>query len=321
MDVSVLVISYNTRELTARCVGSVYRHTRGVSFELIVWDNASCDGSADAISRQFPDVRLIRSERNVGFAVANNRAASVARGEFVLLLNSDTELLGDSIAHAVRLARSPGGIADQLVGDHHRAGGADIVGGRTYFADGRLNHTSCHGAPTLWSVLCQGTGLSSVFRRSRWLDPESLGRWPRDTARVVDAVTGCFMLVRRSLWERLGGFDESFFMYGEDTDLCLRARKLGSVCVVCPQATLVHHGGASDRVRPDKMVRLLRAKAQLLRKHWPPSRARVGTALLACWPLTRWMAFSAASLLRREFDTSRHQWKQIWQRRAEFQGA
>jgi hypothetical protein len=278
-----------------------------VRFELIVWDNASADGSAERVAAEFPQARLIRSPRNVGFAAANNRAAQHASGEFLLLLNSDTVLLGDAIAGAVAFARS-----------NPRVG---IVGGRTYFADGRLNPNSCHGAPTLWSVACQGSGLSSLFRRSRWLDPESLGPWQRNSARHVDAVTGCFMLVRRWLWEQLGGFDESFFMYGEDTDLCIRARASGWACAICPQAELVHHGGSSDRVRPDKMVKLLRAKVQLVRKHWSRRRARLGTALLACWPLSRWVVLSAASVVDRRYASPRSTWGEVWRRRREFCGA
>src|SRR5690606_14326374 len=112
-------------------------------------------------------------------------------------------------------------------------------------------YNSCHGRPTLWSLICLGTGLASLFRRSRCLNPESLGSWKRDSVREVDAVTGCFLLIGRELWNELGGFDESFFMYGEDTDLCLRSWAKGRPCLICPEAKLIHYGAQADRVRPD----------------------------------------------------------------------
>src|SRR5690606_35725860 len=125
-------------------------------------------------------------------------------------------------------------------------------------------------------VFCVATGLSSLFRGSSLFNPEGYGGWKRDTVREVDIVSGCFFLIRRELWERLGGFDPAFFMYGEEADLCLRARKLGARPMVTPEATIVHYGGASERVRADKMVRLLQAKALLIRRHWGPVAARSG---------------------------------------------
>src|SRR5687768_13513466 len=131
MDVSILIISYNTRQLTLRCLRSVYEQTREVSFEVIVCDNASSDGSADAISREFPQVQLVALAENVGFARANNMIAQQeARGKYLLLLNPDTEILEGAVQKAVAFAE---GKPD-----------AGVVGGRTYFADRRLNQTSCH---------------------------------------------------------------------------------------------------------------------------------------------------------------------------------
>lgn len=213
LDVSILIISYNTRELTLACLESVYAQTAGVSFEVIVVDNASIDGSAAAVAERFPQCRLVALEKNVGFAGGNNLAAKHATGRYLLLLNPDTVVLENAAGRAVRFA------------DEHADAG--IVGGRTFFGDGSLNRNSCHGAPTPWSLFCMGTGLSSLLRRSGWFNPEGLGSWKRDSVRSVDAVTGCFLLIRRELWEKLGGFDESFFMYGEDTDLCQRAWRAG----------------------------------------------------------------------------------------------
>ena len=304
MDVSILIISFNTRELTLACLASVIAQTRGVSFEVIIVDNASADGSADAIAQQYPQVKLIRLQENIGFARANNLAALEAAGELVLLLNPDTVVLDGAIQKALAFARTQSGDV--------------VVGGRTFFADGTLNANSCHGRPTPWSLLCQASGLTSIFRNSALFAPESLGSWRRDTPREVDAVSGAFLLMSRKLWNVLQGFDESFFMYGEDTDLCLRAWNAGARCVVRPEVTLIHYGAASDRVRPDKMVRLFRAKVQLLLKHWQPLSARFGVGMLKAAAFSRMLAAGALQTLRPARREQFLTWREIWRRRLEF---
>jgi len=295
--------------MTLACLESVREQTREVEPRVVVVDNASEDGSAEAIAERFPRVELIRFDRNIGFAAANNLAAGRAKGAWLLLLNPDTVVLDGAIDRIVRFAED--------------RPGHGIYGGRTVFADGSLNPTSCWGRMTLWSAFCRASGLSSVFRNSRVFDPESLGRWRRDTAREVDIVTGCFLLIRRELWERLGGFDEAFFMYGEEADLNLRARKLGARPIICPEATIVHYGGASERVRADKMVRLLRAKMGLIQKHWSPPLRPFGYAFLAMWPATRALHSALTRLIGRSRadraggDGGRA-WREIWRRRAEW---
>ncbi len=304
LDLTIIIVSYNTREMTLACLQSVFAETRGAAFETIVVDNASTDGSAQAIHDAFPQVRLIARSDNLGFAAANNLAAREARGEYILLLNPDTVVLRGAIDKLLTFARGRQGEA--------------ICGGRTLFADGRLNPTSCWGRPTLWSAFCRGAGLSALFRGSRWFDPEALGGWSRDSVRQVDIVTGCFFLLRRDLWQRLGGFDPVFFMYGEEADLCLRAARQGVRCWITPDAEIVHYGGASERVRADKMVRLFRAKSQLYQRHWPPAAARWGDATLALWALTRLSALRIAQFLRPQARQSCETWRQIWRRRAEW---
>lgn len=300
---SILVISYNTRDLTLACIASVLAETR-TDHEIVVLDNASADGSADAIAERFPQVRLIRSERNLGFAAGNNAASRLATGEWILLLNPDTRILDHAIDKALAFARAqPGDV---------------IVGGRTFFADGSLNPTSCHGAPTPWSVLSMGLGLSALFRGSRCFDSESLGRWRRDTVRQVDAITGCFLLIRRRLWDELRGFDESFFMYGEETDLCLRANRRGVRCLVCPDATLIHYGGASEAVRSDKLVKVLKARRQLFERHWRPALVGFGVSMLKLWALTRTIAWGALALMSRARADRYEAWREVWERRSEF---
>jgi len=306
--VSVLVVSYNTREMTLECLRSVFAETTETSFELIVVDNASSDGSAGAIDREFGDrIRLIRSEENLGFARANNVAARHAAGEFLLLLNPDTVVIDNAIDRLVAFARG-----------NPRNG---IWGGRTFFADGSLNPSSCWMRQTHWSLLCQAAGLSSVFRGSRLFNPEAIGGWDRSTVREVDIVSGCFLLTTQDLWTRLGGFDEKFFMYGEEADLCLRGARLGAGPLIDPESTIVHHGGASERVREDKVVRLLAAKHALIEAHFGHLGRAPASALLAAWPLSRFLAHRCAGVFRAEpREDAAQVWREVWRRRREWSG-
>ena len=306
IEVSILVVSYNTRALTLRCLDTVAAETRA-THEVIVIDNASSDGSAVAIGAHPSRPRLIASRDNLGFARANTVAARAARGEYLLLLNPDTEVRDCAI--------------DALIAFAQRTPAARIWGGRTLFADGRLNPSSCWGRMTVWNQLCRALGLTGLVARSEICNGEAYGGWDRGSERDVDIVSGCFLLIRRADWEALGGFDASYFMYGEEADLCLRAaRSIGARPRVTPEATIVHHGGASETTRAGKMIKLLTAKATLIRRHWPAWQIPLGLTLLAAWPLSRAMACAAAGrLLRRprltaaaatwrEIDRARGQW-------------
>jgi hypothetical protein len=273
IDLSILVVSFNTRELTLACLRSVFEQTRGLAFEVLVVENASTDGSGPAIAEKFPQVTLIQQDANLGFAAANNLASQQARGDLLLLLNPDTVVLDGAIQKLVEFSRQ-----------NLKAG---IWGGRTIFADGSLNPTSCWRRPTLWSTFCRGVGLSTIFRRSRIFNPDGYGSWRRDCVSHVDIVTGCLLLISRELWQRLGGFDPAFFMYGEEVDLCLRARTLGCRPMITPQATIVHYGGASDQARADKLCMQAETKLQLIRRHWSRPAAKLGVAFVLLETATR----------------------------------
>lgn len=303
--ISIVIVSFNTAAMTIACLRSVIEQTRLEGVEVIVVDNASTDGSADAISRESSRIRLIQAERNLGFAAANNLACKEATGEYLLLLNPDTVVLDNAIGKLLAFAEA-----------HPDAG---IWGGRTVFEDGRLNPSSCWRESSLWSMLSAAVGLSSVFPRSSLFNPEAYGSWKRDTVRRIDIVTGCFLLIRRELWDRLGGFDPAFFMYGEDADLCLRARKLGARPMFTPEATIIHHGGASEPVRSDKLVRLLSAWTVLIRRHWHPALAPIGVALLMLCPLSRAVAWRVLSLVKGGAALqSAACWTNVWHRRREW---
>lgn len=307
-DVSIIVVSYNTRDMTLECLRSIFRETRLIDFEIIVIDNASTDGSADAIAAEFGKrVQLFASPENLGFAVGNNRAATTAKGEMLLLLNPDTVVIGEAI--------------DNLCAFASQYPQAGIWGGRTLFGNGSLNPASCWSRQTLWSLFLQAIGLSSLFRHSSIFNPDGIGGWDRDGIRSVDIVTGCFLLLKRDLWERLGGFREQFFMYGEEADLCLRARDFGVRPMVTSAATIIHYGGASEKIRADKLVRLLKAKMLLICFHFPIMTRRIGCWLLILWPASRYLAHLSLARLGRN-DSSQEAanvWKEVMQRKNEWQ--
>jgi GT2 family glycosyltransferase len=305
-EVSILIVSFNTRELTLAAISSVARETK-VAHEIIVVDNASGDGSAAAIADHPAKPRLIALDENIGFGRANNLAATHARAEYVLLLNPDTVVLYRAIDRLLEFANA----------EPH----AGIWGGRTLFPDGSLNPSSCWQRITLWNLFCRASGLTGLFPNSPTFNPEALAGWQRDSVRRVDIVSGCFLMIRRQLWLALGGFDPQFFMYGEEADLCLRARWFGARPMITPAATIIHLGGASEATRSGKMVKLLAAKMSLIDRHFGPLQRSIGRQLLRLWPLTRWLVMRAAALVTRDgrHAASADVWREIWMKRAEWQ--
>jgi N-acetylglucosaminyl-diphospho-decaprenol L-rhamnosyltransferase len=304
LDITIIVVSYNTRAMTLDCIRSVFEHTHS-RYELIVIDNASTDGSAEAIKAEYPTLRLIASPINLGFARANNVAAEEAQGRRILLLNPDTLVLDSAIDRLHQFAvENPA---------------CRIWGGRTIFADGTLNSQSCWRKMTLWSVFCTLVGLNRI-RGSSIFYYEGYGGWARDTVRHVDIVTGCFFLIDRDLWRQLEGFDPVFFMYGEEADLCLRASQLGARPTVTPAATIVHYGGASETNGVHQRIKLLAGKITLLKRHWSSTRFRIGRLAHVFLPLTRSIALGVAGFVLRKSELRRagRDWHLVWQARKQW---
>lgn len=280
-DITIVVVSYNTREMTLECLRSIGEQTLQTSYELIVVDNDSSDGSAEAIAAEFPELRLIALDENIGFAQANNLAAGDARGERLLLLNPDTVVIDGAI--------------DRLVGFADSRQSAGIWGGRTLFADRSLNPTSCWGRMTVWNLFCRAVGLTALFPASELFNSEPYGDWQRDSVREVDIVTGCLLLIAKRLWDDLDGFQPRYFMYGEEADLCLRARAEGASPLLTPEATIIHYGSASDS--GNKAVSVAAARMTLIREHWTPIRRRLGVGLSWASALTHHVGYSLAARL------------------------
>lgn len=295
-EITVVIVSYNTRALTMKAVETLLASSPEMPMRIVVFDNASHDGSAEALSQAFPSVEVIGNKKNIGFAAANNRVAETVTTPFICLLNPDTET-------------HPGAVA-QLLSFAKQYPGAGIVGGRTVFPDGSLNPASAWRRITIWSLLCQTLGLHKLFPESDLFNFEAIGGWKRDSVREVDIVVGCFLLTSTELWNRLGGFDTRYFMYGEDADLCLRARALGFHPMITPDAQIMHLVGASTKKHADKVCAVMRAKTTLIKDHWPSWLVPLGLTQLWFWGLTR----RVGALLARAPE-DRQRLAEIWQRR------
>lgn len=255
-DMSVIIISYNTCALTLRAVEAVFEQ-KGPMVEVIVVDNASSDGSASALAQNWPQVKLIALQRNLGFARACNLGAGFARGRFLCFLNSDAYPTPGALAAILDFAQ--------------RWPNARVWGGRALHPDGNLNPRSCACRPTLWSVISRAAGLSALCPDSAFFNPEAMPGWYRNDERHVDVVIGHFLLIEHTEWMRLGGFDPAYFMYGEDIDLCLRAARLGAKPAITPNAEVVHDEGSSQSQAP-RSAQILAARIRYTGRHLPKNQ-------------------------------------------------
>lgn len=293
-DVAILIVTYNSEEQIGECLRSVMQQRRSVRQEIIVVDNASSDGTVDLIRREFPEVKLVTPGKNLGFAAGVNLAARHASSDYVLLLNPDTVVLDHAIDVIVEFARQ-----------HPQHA---LYGGRTLKPDGSLEPSSCWGLPSLWSFAMFAFGLSTAAKRNPLLDPESLGNWQRDSVREVGIITGCFLLVEKSAWERLAGLDERYFMYGEDADFSMRAWRSGYRPVICPEARIVHEIGQSSATPLHKALLLYRGKASYVRTHWSGVRQTLGVALLK-------LGVGLRATLGKLTGSANRTWAELWRQR------
>jgi len=283
VDCSVVIVSWNTRELLRACLASIPRAGR-TTIEVLVVDNGSEDGSAELVAREFPWARLIRNADNRGFAAANNQAFAVARGRHVLLLNSDTEI------------RDPDTI-DRCVAWLDARPDAAVLGGRVTNVDG-TGQATCFRDPGLLDLALLATGLHRL-RRPAWLarlaGRQRMAGWARDDERDVDVVTGCHMLVRRAAMDEVGVLDEAYFFYGEEADWCRRFRRAGWRVVFSPVGDVMHHGGASAlRISGETGLLLARAIVRLVRTHEGRLAGLAAWTILLASHLWRALAFGVA---------------------------
>jgi N-acetylglucosaminyl-diphospho-decaprenol L-rhamnosyltransferase len=268
-DLSVVIVSWNVRDLLRRCLTSVlhprtHTPTPTPSLEIVVVDNASTDGSVEMLRAEFPQVALIANADNRGFTVGNNQGIAAAQGRYVMLLNPDTEVLGDALVALVRYMEA-----------HPDVG---LVGPQLLYPDGSVQ-SSRRRFPTLATAFLESTWLEpwaprSLLRRYYVLDQP-------DTATLdVDWVTGAAMLARRETIEQVGGMDEGFFMYSEELDWCRRIKAAGWRAIYYPAAQVVHYEGkSSEQAVPARHINFQRSKIRYFRKYHGPV---VATALRLC---------------------------------------
>ena len=279
---SVIVVSFNTRDMTLHCLRDLFADLSEIDAEVLVADNASKDGSAEAIEAAFPAVRLLRNQENVGFGAANNQAIAIARGKYLLMLNTDAFVRLGCCAALVKILEE-----NATVG---------VVGARLYNEDGS-QQISCYPFPTPFRAWIENLWISTLWSRHPKLG--DFRKWKHDEIRDVDWVVGACLVCRREVIEKVGGFDPQFFMYSEETDWQQRIRRAGWKVLFTPEAEAVHLGGASGTREPETINRhFFTSFDRYQLKHHGRKGFLLVRAAMITGSLLRLPAWSAAWLLR-----------------------
>ena len=242
MELSIIIVNWNSKEYLRKCVGSILAETRGLKFEIIVIDSASFDGCAKMLHSEYPQVRFIQSRENLGFAQSNNLAFRSATGESVLFLNPDTEIVGPAINVLYSTLK--------LLPD------AGLVGGRLLNSDGTVQTSCVQAFPTVLNQLLNAESLRRRFPRSRLWGMAPL--FDADTKpKVVEVISGACVMLPRLLLQKIGVFSKDYFMYSEDIDLSYKVSQAGYKRYYVPGATVVHHGGGSSHTVGDPCLNVM----------------------------------------------------------------
>jgi GT2 family glycosyltransferase len=284
-DVSIIIVSWNAKRFLLGCLDALEAQKKnGLSLETIVVDNASSDGTPEAVAQQFPGVRLIQSGANLGFAKGNNIGIQHARGKYLCLINSDVVVLPGCLRK----------IFDYMEVNPDVA----ILGPRILGSKGETQR-SCMRFPSLWNQFCRALALDTFFP-SRIFGGFLMRDFAHDQTRDVDILNGCFWIARREAVGQVGPLDERFFMYGEDMDWCRRFRQAGWRAVFCAEASAIHYGGSSSANAPERFhVEQRRANLQYWLKHHSRLAAYVYSALIGLEELTRTLGYGLLYLARR----------------------
>ncbi|MCX6136214.1 MAG: glycosyltransferase [Ignavibacteriales bacterium] len=254
MDISVIIVNYNVRDFLHNALTSIEKALAGIEAEVFVVDNASDDGSNEMVRKSFPGVRLIANSENGGFAKANNQALQHAAGKYLALINPDTVVQEDTFRSLMTFL------------DGHPDIG--LAGCKILNPDGTLQLACRRSFPSPWVAFTKVSGLSVLLPNSRLFAKYNLTYLNPDQLHEVDAVSGSFMMVRRDVYEKIGGLDETFFMYGEDLDWCYRVQQAGWKVFYVPVTSIIHYKGESTRRSSiDGLHEFYRAMQLFVRKH------------------------------------------------------
>lgn len=237
LDLAIIIVNYNTKEFLKKCLGSILSSIDGaISYEVVVVDNNSSDGSVEENQNYNSKIKIIKNKENVGFSKANNQGIKVSKeSRYVLFLNPDTIIQDWTIEEMIKFM------------DVHKDAGASTC--RLIMPNGKIDDASHRGFPTPWNSFCYFTGLSRVFPRSRILAGYNLGWMDIDKIHEIDALAGAFMLVRREAGEQVKWWDEDYFFYGEDIDFCYMLKQRGWKIYYVPTVSVTHFKGVSGGIK------------------------------------------------------------------------
>lgn len=236
MDLSIIIVNYNTMDLLMQTIQSVINTSKNISYEIIVSDNNSTDGSIQMVKEKFPQVKLIENKANLGFPKGNNVAIKQSIGRYVLLLNSDTVVLDNCLLKCIEYM------------DIHKDIG--VLGCKVVLRDGKLDHACKRGFPTPEASLFYVLKLNKLFPNNEKFSQYTLSHLDEDEINEVDSLMGAFMMLRKNVIDEVGLLDEEFFMYGEDIDWCFRIKQAGWKVVYYPEEKIIHYKGSSSRKKP-----------------------------------------------------------------------
>jgi len=253
-DISAVIISWNTKDLLIECIKSLIAETRNHTIEIIVVDNASADGSPEEVRSQFPDIKLICNDSNLGFAKANNIGIRQSNGRYVCIINSDIKAVD--------------GCLDRLCAYMEQEPAIGMIGPVTVNEDFSIRY-NCRRFPSLWNCFTESLFLHKIFPGITCFSGRALAKESYSKTHDADTLSGCFLMVRRTALETVGLLDERFFFYGEDVDWCLRFYQAGWRVVFHPEAKAIHYGGASTAAEPVKYhVQMEKSDLQYWNKHF-----------------------------------------------------
>lgn len=255
MKLSIILVNWKTRDITRGALRSIYEQTVGIDFEVIVVDNNSQDGSVEMVQIEFPHTILIKNQSNVGFGRANNQALEIAQGQYLMFLNTDTVVLEGAI--------------NKLVDYLDKNPEAMMVGPRLLNSDLTFQHACRRALPNVGNSFFHLFGLTKIFKKNKLINSYKQYVSDPEITSPTEAISGAAMMFRRQVYQEIGGFDEAFFMYGEDLDFCKRIIDRGWRIMYLSNAKIIHFGGKSSGKRKIKsLVNFYQAMWIYYRKHF-----------------------------------------------------